>query len=184
MAKGWYVVHTYSGFENKVHKHLARLIESSNVQNQLFDAKVPAEEVIEVKDGKKKVTSRKFLPGYILVEMDLEGDMWMEACAAVRQIQGVTGFVGTTRNRKPQPISSDEARELLQKAGEIKSDRAVRPKESFVIGEIVRIIDGPFDSFTGAVEEINEEKAKVRVMVGIFGRSTPVELDFIQVEKV
>ena len=141
--------------------------------------------MVEVKDGKKKVISRKFLPGYILVEMDLEGAEWMDVCAAVRQIQGVTGFVGATRNRKPQPISSDEARDLLQKAGEIKSgDRAVRPKQSFVIGESVRIIDGPFDSFTGAVEEINEEKAKLRVMVGIFGRSTPVELDFMQVEKV
>ncbi len=185
MAKGWYVVHTYSGFENKVHKHLARLIESPRLQHHLFDAKVPAEDVVEVKDGKKKVTSRKFLPGYILVEMDLEGDAWMEVCAAVRQIDGVTGFVGATKNRKPQPISSDEARDLLQKAGEIKSgDRPLRPKQSFVIGESVRIIDGPFDSFTGAVEEINEEKAKLRVMVGIFGRSTPVELDFIQVEKV
>ena len=168
MAKGWYVVHTYSGFENKVHKHLARLIESPRMQNHLFDAKVPAEEVVEVKDGKKKVTSRKFLPGYILVEMDLEGEAWMDVCAAVRQIQGVTGFVGATKNRKPQPISSDEARDLLQKAGEIKSDRTLKP----------------FDSFTGAVEEINEEKAKLRVMVGIFGRSTPVELDFMQVEKV
>ena len=184
MAKGWYVVHTYSGFEDKVHKHLARLIESPGMQGNLFDAKVPAEEVVEVKDGKKKVTSRKFLPGYILVEMDLEGDMWMDACAAVRQIDGVTGFVGVTKNRKPQPISADEARGLLQKSGEIKNDRTMRPKESFVIGEIVRIIDGPFDSFTGAVEEINEEKAKLRVMVGIFGRSTPVEVDFIQVERV
>lgn len=185
MAKGWYVVHTYSGFENKVHKHLARLIASAPMQDRLFDAKVPAEDVVEVKDGKKKVISRKFLPGYILVEMDLEGEAWMEVCAAVRQIQGVTGFVGATRNRKPQPISSDEARDLLQKAGEIKSgDRTLRPKQSFVIGESVRIVDGPFDSFTGAVEEINEEKAKLRVMVGIFGRSTPVELDFMQVEKV
>lgn len=184
MAKGWYVVHTYSGFENKVHKLLARLIASPPMQDRLFDAKVPAEDVVEVKDGKKKVISNKFLPGYILVEMDLEGDAWMEVCAEVRKIPGVTGFVGATRNLKPQPISSDEARDLLQKAGEIKSDRTLRPKQSFVIGESVRIIDGPFDSFTGAVEEINEEKAKLRVMVGIFGRSTPVELDFIQVEKV
>lgn len=184
MAKGWYVVHTYSGFENKVHKLLARLIASPPMQDRLFDAKVPAEDVVEVKDGKKKVTSNKFLPGYILVEMDLEGEAWMEVCAEVRKIPGVTGFVGATRNLKPQPISSDEARDLLQKAGEIKSDRTLRPKQSFVIGESVRIIDGPFDSFTGAVEEINEEKAKLRVMVGIFGRSTPVELDFIQVEKV
>lgn len=184
MAKGWYVVHTYSGFENKVHKLLARLIASPPMQDRLFDAKVPAEDVVEVKDGKKKVISNKFLPGYILVEMDLEGEAWMEVCAEVRKIPGVTGFVGATRNLKPQPISSDEARDLLQKAGEIKSDRTLRPKQSFVIGESVRIIDGPFDSFTGAVEEINEEKAKLRVMVGIFGRSTPVELDFIQVEKV
>lgn len=184
MAKGWYVLHTYSGFENKVHKHLSRLSELPRMQNQLFDAKVPAEDIVEVKDGKKKVTSRKFLPGYILVEMDLVGDAWMDVCAAVRQIEGVTGFVGSTKNDKPQPISSDEARVLLQKAGEIKTDRTLRPKESFSVGESVRIVGGPFDTFTGAVEEINEEKAKLRVMVGIFGRSTPVELDFVQVEKI
>ena len=184
MAKGWYVVHTYSGFEDKVHKHLSRLSEQPRMQDNLFDSKVPAEEVVEVKDGKKKVTSRKFLPGYILVEMDLDGEAWIDVCTAVRQIQGVTGFVGTTKNRKPQPISPDEARLLLQKAGEIKADRTLRPKQSFTIGESVRIIGGPFDSFTGSVEEINEEKAKLRVMVGIFGRSTPVELDFMQVEKI
>lgn len=184
MARNWYVVHTYSGFENKVHKHLTRLIESQRMQDRLFDTKVPAEEIVEVKDGKKKVTSRKFLPGYILVEMDLEGEEWIDVCATVRQIQGVTGFVGTTKNYKPQPISADEARDLLRKSGEIGSDRTLRPKQSFVIGESVRVIDGPFDSFTGAVDEINEEKAKLRVMVGIFGRSTPVELDFMQVEKI
>ena len=167
-----------------MHKHLSRLSELPRMQNQLFDSKVPAEDIVEVKDGKKKVTSRKFLPGYILVEMDLGGDAWMDACAAVRQIAGVTGFVGSTKNHKPQPISSDEARDLLKKSGEIKSDRTLRPTQSFTIGESVRIIGGPFDTFTGAVEEINEEKAKLRVMVGIFGRSTPVELDFIQVEKI
>ena len=185
MAKGWYIVHTYSGHENKVQKHIMKVLESHEFGDYLFDVKVPSEEVIEVRDGKKRTTTRKFLPGYILVEMDLGDAHWKEVCAAIRKIQGVTGFVGSnTWNQKPQPISSEEAREILQKAGEIKTERGIRPKEVFAVGEHVRIIDGPFDSFTGSVEEINLEKGKLRVMVGIFGRSTPVELDFPQVEKI
>ena len=105
-------------------------------------------------------------------------------CQEIRKIPGVTGFVGSSRNQKPQPISQDEARGILQKAGEIKADRILKPRQSFSVGEMVRIIDGPFDSFTGSIEEVNTEKGKLRVMVGIFGRSTPVEVDFLQVEKI
>ncbi len=184
MAKGWYVVHTYSGYENKVEKHIKKLIENDTFDGAVSDVKVPSEEVVEVKEGKKRVTNRKFLPGYILLEMDLPDQGWKSVCAEVRKIQGVTGFVGSTRGVKPQPISSEEARAILQKAGEIKTDKHVSASQAYSIGESVRIIDGPFDTFTGSIEEINLEKGKLRVMVGIFGRSTPVEVDFNQVEKI
>jgi transcriptional antiterminator NusG len=116
--------------------------------------------------------------------MDLPDSNWKQICSTIRQIPGVTGFVGFNRNQKPQAISADEAREVLQRAGEIKSEKVLKPKQTFTEGETVRITEGPFDSFTGTIEEINLEKGKLRVMVGIFGRSTPVELDFLQVEKI
>lgn len=184
MAKGWYVVHTYSGYENKIEKYIRLIMEEGSMDGVLFDVKVPSEEVVEVRDGKKKVTNKKFLPGYILLEMDLPDLGWKSHCAKIRKIQGVMGFIGTTPGAKPQPISADEAREILQKAGEIKSDSVIRPKQSFNVGEQVRIVEGPFESFTGSIEEVNMEKGKLRVMVGIFGRSTPVEVNFLQVERI
>jgi transcriptional antiterminator NusG len=184
MAKGWYVVHTYSGYENKVQRHIHKLIEDGGLADVVFTVKVPSEEVVEIKDGKKKVSTKKFLPGYILLEMDLPEYNWKQICTAIRQIPGVTGFVGSNRNQKPQPISAEEARSILQRTGEIKTEKMLKPKQSFSTGEMVRIIDGPFQSFTGAIEEVNLEKGKLRVMVGIFGRATPVEVDFLQVEKV
>ncbi|MBN1525320.1 MAG: transcription termination/antitermination factor NusG [Spirochaetales bacterium] len=184
MSKGWYVVHVYSGHENKVERQIRVLLKNPDLAEFIFDIKVPQEEVAEIKDGKKKVTTKKFLPGYILVEMDLSSLRWKEVCSHIRQIQGVTGFVGFSMNQKPQPISQEEARSILQKTGEIKAERMVKPKQSFTIGESVKIVDGPFDTFTGTVEEVNLEKGKLRVMVGIFGRATPVEVDFLQVEKV
>jgi len=167
MGKAWYVVHTYSGYENKVQKHVRMLVEKGTLKDHVFDVKVPAEEVVE-----------------IMVEMDLPDLGWKDVCQEIRKIPGVTGFVGSNRNQKPQPISQDEARGILQKAGEIKADRILKPRQSFSVGEMVRIIDGPFDSFTGSVDDVNTEKGKLRVMVGIFGRSTPVEIDFLQVEKI
>lgn len=184
MAKGWYVVHTYSGYENKVEKYIRKLMEDPTFAESVFDVKVPSEEVVEVKEGKKKISTKKFLPGYILVEMDLPDRGWKPVCSQIRKIQGVTGFVGSMSGMKPQPISAEEARSVLQKAGDIKTDKTIRPKQSFSVGETVRVVDGPFDSFTGSVEEVNLEKGKLRVMVGIFGRATPVEVDFLQVEKV
>jgi transcriptional antiterminator NusG len=184
MAKGWYVVHTYSGYENKVQKHINKLVEGGSLAEYIFNVKVPAEEVVEVHDGKRRVTSKKFLPGYIMIEMDLPDSNWKQVCSTIRQIPGVTGFVGFSRTQKPQAISPEEAREVLQRSGEIKSEKVIKPKQTYTVGETVRITDGPFDSFTGTVEEINLEKGKLRVMVGIFGRSTPVELDFLQVEKI
>lgn len=184
MAKGWYVLHTYSGYENKIEKTLRKMIQEQNLGEYIFDVKVPSEQVVEVKDGKKKVSTKKFLPGYILLEMDLPDQGWKPICSAIRRIPGVTGFVGSSPNLKPQPISQEEARMIFQKTGEIKGEKVLKPKQTFSVGESVRIIDGPFDSFTGTIEEVNLEKGKLRVMVGIFGRATPVEVDFLQVEKI
>ena len=184
MAKGWYVVHAYSGYENKVEKHINKLIENDTFGEAVSSVKVPSEEVVEVKDGKKRVVNRKFLPGYILLEMDLPDLGWKSICSEVRKIQGVTGFVGSTGGVKPQPISSEEARTILQKAGEIKADKQMATTQTYTVSESVRIVDGPFDTFTGTIQEINLEKGKLRVMVGIFGRATPVEVDLNQVEKI
>jgi transcriptional antiterminator NusG len=184
MAKGWYVIHTYSGYENKIEKTIRMLMDDGEFEDVVFDIKVPAEQVVEVKEGKKKVSTKKFLPGYILLEMDLPDRNWKVFCSKIRRIQGVTGFVGSSPGVKPQPISSDEAKSILQKTGAMKGGKPLKPKQTFSAGESVRIIDGPFDSFTGNIEEVNTEKGKLRVMVGIFGRATPVEVDFLQVEKV
>jgi len=187
MATGWYVLHTYSGYENKIEKTIRMMIENGDLdRNSVRDVKVPCEEVVEVKDGKKRTQTKKFLPGYILVEMDLGGNNmeWKIPCTKIKKIQGVTGFVGTPTDRRPQPLSGDEARAILQKTGEIKGERTVRTRQSFTPGEQVKIIDGPFESFVGTIEEVNHEKNKLKVMVGIFGRNAPVEVDLLQVEKV
>jgi transcriptional antiterminator NusG len=185
MAKGWYILHTYSGYEGKIEKTIRSLIENSDLSSDVvLDVKVPVEDVVEVKDGKKKFVTKKFLPGYIMIELDLPDLGWKNTCSVIRRIQGVTGFVGTNSNERPRPISGEEAKALLQKAGEIKGEKAPRMKQNFAIGEQVKVIDGPFASFTGTIEEVNLEKNKLRVMVGIFGRATPVEVDLLQVEKV
>jgi len=187
MATGWYVLHIYSGYENKIEKTIRNMLEIGELDKEVVrDIKIPAEEVIEVKDGKKRTITKKFLPGYILVEMDLpDVDMgWKEPCSKIKKIQGVTGFVGTPAGRKPQPLTGDEARAILQKSGEIKGDRPVRSRHSFNQGEQVKIVDGPFETFTGTVDEVNQEKNKLKIMVGIFGRNVPVEVDFLQVEKI
>ncbi|GHV27944.1 transcription termination/antitermination protein NusG [Spirochaetia bacterium] len=186
MATGWYVLHVYSGYENKIEKTIRMMTAAGELDKEVVrDVKVPSEDVVEVKDGKKRTMNRKFLPGYILVEMDLpDGLGWKEPCSKIRRINGVTGFVGTPADKKPQPLSGDEARGLLQKSGELKGERPVRARQSFAAGEQVKIIDGPFESFTGTIEEVNVEKSKLKVMVGIFGRNTPVEVDLLQVEKM
>ncbi|MCK5197186.1 MAG: transcription termination/antitermination factor NusG, partial [Spirochaetales bacterium] len=142
------------------------------------------EDVVEVKDGKKRITTKKFLPGYILIEMDLPDRGWKEICSGIRKIQGVTGFVGSMGGSRPQPISAEEARSILQKTGVLKSDKTVTVAQVFSEGDSVRIVEGPFDTFTGTIEDVNAEKGKLRVVVGIFGRATPVEVDFLQVEKM
>ncbi|NCB00701.1 MAG: transcription termination/antitermination factor NusG [Spirochaetia bacterium] len=185
MAKGWYVVHTYSGYEMKIEKTLRKLMETDlNFAEVFLDVKVPTEDVVEVKDGVKKTVKRKILPSYILVQMDLPDYQWELYCSQVKRVQGVTGFVGSLEGRKPNPLSSEELKGILQKTGEIKSEKVLRPKQSFSNGEHVKIVEGPFESFTGVIEEVNLEKTRLRVLVGIFGRSTPVEVDFLQVEKI
>ena len=185
MATGWYVLHTYSGYENKIEKTIRLMTERGELDKEVVrDVKVPSEEVVEVRDGKKRTQTRKFLPGYILVEMDLPDLGWKVPCTKIKRIQGVTGFVGTPADRKPSPLSGDEARGILQKSGEIKGERPVRTRQIFNSGEQVKIIDGPFESFAGTIEEVNQEKNKLKVMVGIFGRNVPVEVDLLQVEKV
>ncbi len=185
MSTGWYVLHTYSGYENKIEKTIRIMMEAGDLDKEIVrDIKVPSEEVVEVRDGKKRTMTRKFLPGYIMVEMNLPDLGWKATCSQIKKIQGVTGFVGTPANKRPQPLSPDEAKAILQKTGEIKGERTPRPRQSFSAGEQVKIVDGPFESFTGTIEEVNAEKNKLKVMVGIFGRATPVEVDLLQVEKL
>jgi len=185
MAKSWYILHTYTGYEGKIERTLRSLLESKEIDSAILtDVKVPVEEIVEIKDGKKHTRNNKFLPGYIMLEMDLPDLGWKKTCSQIRRVQGVTGFVGTNPSERPRPITNDEAKNLLQKAGEIKGEKTVRVKQSFVVGDQVKITDGPFATFTGSIEDINVEKDKLRVMVQIFGRTTPVEVSLLQAEKI
>ncbi len=186
MARGWYIVHTYSGYEQKIEKLIRRMMETdSDFASVCLDVKVPFETLVENKDGVKKEVKHKVLPGYILVELDMpEGDSWKNYCSQIKRIQGVTGFLAATRSSKPMPLTKDEMNNILQKTGEIKAEKAFRPKQSFNEGETVKVIDGPFSGFTGVIEEINLEKSRIKVSVEIFGRPTPVEIEFNQVEKL
>ncbi len=185
MAKGWYIVHTYTGYENKIERTIRTKIEEGEIDSSVVsDVKVPVEELIEIKDGKKRSRKNKFLPGYIMLEMDLPDIGWKAICSSIRSIQGVTGFVGTNPNQRPRPISNDEARNILMKSGDIKGEKSARIVQAYSVGDQVKINEGPFASFSGAVEEIYPDKSKMRVMVQIFGRATPVEVDITQVEKL
>ncbi|MDR0473649.1 MAG: transcription termination/antitermination protein NusG [Treponema sp.] len=185
MATGWYVLATYSGYESKIEKIIRMKMENGGLSREIVrDVKVPSEEVTEVKDGKKRIQNRKFLPGYILVEMDLPDKDWKATTSTIKKIEGVSGFLGALGNVKPNPLSGDEARGILQKSGELKGERTVKARQSFIPGEQVKIVDGPFESFTGTIEEVAEEKNKLKVTVGIFGRNVPVEVDLLQVEKL
>ena len=176
-ALRWYVVHAYSGMEKAVERNLRERIDRSGMQSKFGRILVPTEEVVELKNGKKSVTERRFFPGYVLVEMLMDDESWH----LVKHTSKVTGFVGGARNR-PAPISEAEVMKIVNQMQE-GIDKP-RPKVLWQVGELVRVKDGPFTDFNGAVEEVNYEKSKVRVSVTIFGRSTPVELDFAQVEKV
>jgi transcriptional antiterminator NusG len=173
MEKIWYVIHTYSGYENKVKANLERRVESMNVGDKIFRVLVPMEDEMEIKNGKKKITKRKIFPGYVLVEMILTDESWY----VVRNTPGVTGFVGT--GAKPIPLQKSEIKNILKQMGL----EEVKPKIDFVVGESVKVIAGPFQDFIGGIEEIFPEKRKLKVLVAMFGRETPVELDFTQVQK-
>jgi transcription termination/antitermination protein NusG len=176
-SKRWYVVHAYSGMEKAVERNLRERIERAGMQGKFGRILVPTEEVVELKNGKKAVTERRFFPGYVLVEMDMDDESWH----LVKHTNKVTGFVGGARNR-PAPISEAEVMKIVNQMQE-GVDKP-KPKVEWTVGELVRVKEGPFTDFNGAVEEVNYEKSKVRVSVTIFGRATPVELDFAQVEKV
>ena len=176
MSKRWYVVHVYSGMEKSVHKALVERIERADLQEAFGRILVPSEEVVEVKNGKKSITERRIYPGYVLVEMALTDETWH----LVKSTPRVTGFLGGSGNR-PAPISEREVEKILSQMEE--GVEKPKPKVLFDVGEMVRVKEGPFADFNGNVEEVNYEKSKVRVSVTIFGRATPVELDFGQVEK-
>ncbi|WP_334157713.1 transcription termination/antitermination protein NusG [Oryzomicrobium sp.] len=176
MSKRWYVVHAYSGFEKSVQRALVDRIARSGMQDLFGQILVPVEEVVEMKGGQKSITERKFFPGYVLVEMEMNDDTWH----LVKSTAKVTGFVGGTAT-KPTPITEKEVEKILQQMQE--GVEKPRPKILFEIGEVVRVKEGPFTDFHGSVEDVNYEKSKLRVSVTIFGRATPVELDFGQVEK-
>jgi transcriptional antiterminator NusG len=173
----WYVVHAYSGMEKAVERNLRERIDRAAMQSKFGRILVPTEEVVELKNGKKAVTERRFFPGYVLVEMLLDDESWH----LVKHTSKVTGFVGGARNR-PAPISEAEVMKIVNQMQE-GVDKP-RPKVQWTVGELIRVKEGPFTDFNGAIEEVNYEKSKVRVSVTIFGRATPVELDFGQVEKV
>ena len=175
--KRWYVVHAYSGMEKAVERNLRERIDRSEMQDKFGRILVPMEEVVELKNGKRSVSERRFFPGYVLVEMEMGDDTWH----LVKHTSKVTGFVGGAKNR-PSPISEAEVLKIVHQMQE--GVEKPRPKVQWIVGELVRIKEGPFTDFNGAIEDVNYDKSKVRVAVTIFGRATPVELDFAQVEKV
>jgi transcriptional antiterminator NusG len=176
----WFVVHTYAGYENKVKSNLESRIASMNMEERIFEVVIPVEDVIEFKGGKKQVVSKKVFPGYLLVRMDLDDDSWY----VVRNTPGVTGFVGL--GARPTPLSRREVENILQvKTGdEVEGAKKTRPRLEYEVGESVRVKEGPFADFTGTIAEINEDQLKLKVLVNIFGRETPVELEFAQVAKL
>ena len=174
MGKNWYVIHTYSGFEGRVKATIEEKVSSLGLQDKIGQVLIPTENVVEIREGKKRVSTKKFFPGYVLVEMEFSDDTWQ----LIKNTPKVTGFVGG--GEKPAPLSAEEIETLLK---QIDTGTAVsREKVQFQKGNSVRIIDGPFLGFNGVVDEVNQDQNKVKVLVSIFGRSTPVELGFIQVE--
>ena len=177
----WFVIHSYAGYENKVKSNLESRIASMNMEERIFEVVIPMEDVIEIKNGKKQVVSKKVFPGYLMVRMDLDDDSWY----VVRNTPGVTGFVGL--GARPTPLSRKEVEGILQvkpEDGEATGPRKSRPRLEYELGESVRVKEGPFADFSGTIAEINEDQLKLKVLVNIFGRETPVELDFAQVAKL
>lgn len=176
MALKWYVVHAYSGFENQVRRSLLERVQRSGATHKFGQILVPTEEVVEMREGQKRRSDRKFFPGYVLVQMEMDDETWH----LVREVPKVMGFIGGTSDR-PAPITDKEADTILQRVQE--GAEKPRPKVLFEVGQVVRVKEGPFTDFNGVVEEVNYEKSRLRVAVLIFGRSTAVELEFSQIEK-
>ena len=176
MSKQWFIVHTYSGFESKVKESLRQRADAMGMADAIEEILIPTEEVVEVREGKKTRSTRKFFPGYVLVKMEMSDNAWH----VVKDTPKVTGFVGT--GNKPVPLSDAEVDRIVNQIS-VAAEKP-KPKHAFGIGETVRIVDGPFSNFTGNVEEVNEDRSTLKVMVTIFGRATPVELEFLQVEKL
>ncbi|ANM28576.1 antitermination protein NusG [Acidobacteria bacterium Mor1] len=174
--KQWFIVHTYSGFEAKVKESLRQRADAMGMTDVIEEILIPSEEVVEVRDGKKRRSTRKFFPGYVLVKMEMSDEAWH----VVKNTPKVTGFVGTGNN--PVPLSESEVDRIVNQVSVAATKP--KPKMEFRVGETVRIADGPFSNFTGSVEEVNQDRSTLKVMVTIFGRATPVELEFLQVEKV
>lgn len=172
--KQWYVIHTYSGYEDRVQKNLEQRIKSMDAANEISDIKIPKEEEIEVRNGQRRTVTKKILPGYVLIQMKMTDQNW----SLVRNTPGVTGFVGT--GNKPTPLKEEEVARILKQM----AAGAPRVKIGFRKGQSVHVIDGPFIDFVGVVDDISQEKGKVKVLLSLFGRETPVELDFLQVEKL
>src|SRR6187549_388520 len=175
-AKQWYIVHTYSGFEERVKENLTQRVDALGMREKFGEIKIPTETLVEMKGGKKKEVQRKFFPGYILVEMEMSDAAWH----VVKNTPKVTGFVGT--GKKPTPLSDEEVNQILEQV--VTAKEKPKPKYVFEKAEPVRITDGPFNNFTGVVDEVNLDRNTLKVMVTIFGRQTPVELDFSQVQKL
>jgi transcriptional antiterminator NusG len=177
LEKQWFVIHTYSGYENKVKNNLESRVQTMAMEDRIFRVMVPTEDELEVKNGKKRVVQRKVFPGYVLVEMIMTDDSWY----VVRNTPGVTGFVGSAGGgSKPVPLLPDEVRAILR---QVEPEEA-RPRIRFEVGEVVRVMDGPFADMVGNVEEISVDQQKLKVLVSMFGRETPLEVDFTQVEKL
>ncbi|WP_079525099.1 transcription termination/antitermination protein NusG [Halobacillus hunanensis] len=178
MEKRWYVVHTYSGYENKVRANLEKRVESMGMEDKIFRVLVPEDEETEIKNGKRKVAKKKVFPGYVLAEMVMTDDSWY----VVRNTPGVTGFVGSTGSgSKPIPLLPEEVETVLKRMG---MDKPSAAEVDFEVKESVKVTEGPFANFTGSIEHIDLDKQKVKVHVNMFGRETPVELDFSQIEKL
>ena len=176
MSKQWYIVHTYSGYENKVKESLAQRVEAMGMETDIGEILIPMQDVVEVKDGQRVVTAKKFFPGYLLVHMEMSDEAWH----VVKNTPKVTGFVGA--GTQPTPLTQNEVDRIINQVSE--AAEKPKPKFEYSVGETVRIVDGPFSNFTGSVEEVNPDRSTLKVMVTIFGRATPVELEFLQVEKV
>ncbi|MEE9315549.1 MAG: transcription termination/antitermination protein NusG [bacterium] len=176
IEKKWYIVHAYTGHEDKVRAYLEKMVSSGEMKDKISNILIPTEEIVEIRKNKKKISKRKFFPGYVIVEMVIDNETYW----AVRNIPGVTGFLGGVKPVPLRPEELDNIVTLTQREAQAKP----KPAVMFEKDESVRVIEGPFENFVGVVEDVNEEKSKLKVMVTIFGRATPVELDFLQVEKI